>query len=222
MKLGGTADHRERVLARSAAVSPVQELHQEQPMPFFTPEQREELRAHLSEAIPSPQLDEALSSLDFMCKWAAAEIRLDEADPGCQSRERAALSRHLGAIKAHADNLRVLLGERHPLPGTAGIDWDQVERDLATISDAAQLERDARQRTGGGRPAFEWRDDLIALTFSLYPAEAQLKSAGSHFELTVELLLGFLGRDVEDVHGPINQALARRPDPPFRLEAKYP
>ncbi len=64
---------------------------------------------------------------------------------------------------------------------------------------------------GRGAPADDARDKLVSVVFAVYPPDAAKRTRGSRFEKTVEMVLGFcLGRDVEDVHRLVREALRRQ------------
>jgi hypothetical protein len=181
---------------------------------FFTDEQRGEIEAHLSSALPADDIAWSVCSLDRACAFA-----------GLSAAAKAAMQayyRHYNDIRKHAYALRVLLVDLPPMPMPDGdeLDWVALDRQLE------QLERSATFGTLGtgirpagrrrrGRPPFEWRDDLIAVAFNTYPPGMAINSADSHFETTITMLFGFLSHSVEDVHSVIADALRRRPVPPL-------
>lgn len=189
---------------------------------FLTPEQVDGLRDHLTGMVPESDPDGA--DLD------AAVLAIDRAASACArnkmpsdlKRQRHAGRVHVEKLAAAADQLRELLdiefvGDQgiQPLVMHNGA-WPEL---ATTLRDVAARARGVASmltpQPGERRPPDEHRDILISVIFSVYPPGTATKSRGSHFEQTVEMVLGdFLGRDVE-VHGLIRDALRRQPKPPF-------
>jgi hypothetical protein len=186
-------------------------------MEFLNEDQQAELTDHLSAVLQGDQLAVAVASIDFMLVLADSELRI-EAETGWGRAERAERFRHFSALVTCATTLQALLKATRPLPGTAEISWKAFDDQLATVIEAAHIEIDAAHPTRKkGRPPEEWRDRLVSVAFSVYPAETATKAKNSHFERTIELLLGFLSQDLQDVHSVVIDALERQPKPPFTL-----
>jgi len=173
----------------------------------LTAEQAADLSAHLSEVLAGDELERAVWAIDFAAADADSAVT-----PGEWKRSKDATHEHMSKVAAAADALGCLLHEGRPMWKTAGLDWDLFGAALATIAESAQAEATMhRSAPGAGRPPDEWRDKLIAVICSVYPPGAAL----AQVEATVELVLGFLGRDVQDVHGLVAKSLRRRPNAPF-------
>jgi hypothetical protein len=185
----------------------------------LTPAQAHELREHLGSVLKVNDLDWAVAAIDMaasICFRGGAEsYQRAEALRRAESylREQEASDRerheHSRAVAEHADALVALLSGERPA-------WAALIEPLRGVAQQAGIEADAyRPQAGAGRRADRWRDDLIATIYSVYPADTAKKTADSHFEQTVELVLGYIGREIENVHGLILAALNRTPDPPF-------
>ena len=120
---------------------------------------------------------------------------------------------HHKTIARLAGKLRERLGIEPPEAASDSIDWATVDALLARVAQAAATDASLTGPRRPGRPPLYWRDNLIAFAFACYPGGAALKSADSHFEQTVELLLGFLSHDPANVHDAVVDALARQPQP---------
>ncbi|WP_242344006.1 hypothetical protein [Anaeromyxobacter terrae] len=131
-------------------------------------------------------------------------------------------------MEVHARGLRdAMRGEtlidRAGLCRAAGIEWPDIEKFLETISQsAARLAEGPQPRGRGGAPPVEWREDLIALVHAHYPRGKATATRYGHFENTIELLLGYLGEELEDLHVQIVRTLARKPHSPFIMQVDDP
>jgi hypothetical protein len=186
---------------------------------FFTPEQRDALDAHLAGVLSEGVRLDALAALDWACAVARASLQ-----PNREREIRDALSlrrRHCHDVAHHAEALAALLRTERPLWNTASIDWPALDNMLAAVVASARVEAPPAPRgSRRGRPSTTWRDQLIAVAFSVYPAGEAKKTAGSHFEQTVEMLLEFLNAEIADTHGLVRDALSRCPDPPYKVRAR--
>jgi hypothetical protein len=186
---------------------------------FLTIARAQELRSHLGEFLSGDPLISAVAAIDFAAAWLAS---------GGSVRERRANSKaackHQAAVAEAAEELLRLLSvelpggcRARPLVATAGIEWDMLVATLERVAVSARQEAAAYSTSGRGRPPDELRDILVSVIHSVYPSSAARKARGSHFERTVELVLRWCGRSIADVHGLCNEALARRPEPPYRV-----
>jgi hypothetical protein len=177
------------------------------PRHFLTAEQKNALAVHLSEVLEGDRLSRAVFTLDLVCLSALFEGTF-------AAETKAAVARqHKFFCKMVTDG-RALQASLQQCPPFVRepLDWIAFDRALDSIIKAADCEAQAsRPQCGGGRPPLRWRDKLIMYVYKVYPAKTATKSVGSHFERTVEMLLGFLARDVEDIHGVVVDALRRRP-----------
>ena len=186
------------------------------PRLFLTADQEADLRAHLVPILGVGEaLERALFDLDCACFLAADRI---ESATKVEARRKVAQETrrrhaHHKAIARLAGKLRERLGIEPPEAASEGIDWPTIDALLARVAHAATTEASLTGPRRPGRPPLYWRDNLIAFAFVGYPAGAALKSADSHFEQTVELLLGFLSHDSANVHDAVVDALARQPQP---------
>ncbi len=192
---------------------------------ILSPEQIDELAEHLGEVL----LDaEELATAVFAIDMAANSCRKGAPTPSEWKELRETNHAHMLLVAARATKLRALLradlpiGLRaRPLWKTAGLDWERFDADLETIADSATAEAEwGAPQKGAGRPADESRDKLISVVHNIYAEGVRSKSRGSHFERTVEMVLGHLDREVEDVHSLIVNALRRQPEPPFRVHPR--
>lgn len=181
----------------------------------FTAEQYNELDEHLRQEIPLADLPSAIFAIAMVFLAAQIEIahKSDLADG------RVARRRHMASVHKHATELQRLLAIGRPLVGTQRIRWDRFDAELRDAVVAAEVESaaaDERPARRGRRPE-AWRDDLVSVVYSVYPAGAAKRSVGSHFEATIDLLLNYLGKPVSDVHSVVLDALVRCPAPPFQV-----
>ena len=187
---------------------------------FFSEQQQEDVRVHLSELLGGDELKDALAAIDFACAYAEVEMLKS---PGEWREHFDAKAWHFSRMLTFARNLRSSLRTEPPLWNTANLDWEKFDSALDQVIDSAQEHSRTEERpTRRGRPPEGWRDRLISVVHSIYPPGTAKKRVGSHFEDTVEILLGLLGREVEDVHTVILDALRRRPDPPYTVKHKRP
>ena len=181
----------------------------------LSPEQVNELTEHLGEVLlDATERDAAVTAID-----SAADLG-EPVTPSDWKWIRDGSHAHAAKVASRATQLRELLRSELPtgaFSSLADLDWSRIDTDLGRVIEAATAEAEgsARQK-GAGRPPDEFRDELIAVIYSAYPPGEGTKSRGSHFERTVEMVLGYIGREVEDVHGLIVKALRRRPEHPLR------
>ena len=187
------------------------------PRLFLTADQEADLRAHLVPILGVGEaLERALFNLDCACFLATDHIESAkkveaERKVAQETRRRHA---HHKTIARLAGKLRERLGIEPPEAASDDIDWATVDTLLARVAHAAATDASLTGPRRPGRTPLYWRDNLIAFAFACYPAGVALKSADSHFEQTVELLLGFLGHpDPANVHDALVDALARQPQP---------
>ncbi|HVO12178.1 MAG TPA: hypothetical protein VMX54_15665 [Vicinamibacteria bacterium] len=173
-----------------------------------------ELSSHLAEVIPSEHLAGAVAAIVAM-----ADFMAHDTGPSRNRRTRIARAAHLRKVAESAATLARLLRCGQPsLYAVNGrvVDYAGLDGTLEQIAESARGEAWVMQPSAKAhRPPDEARDVLIATVYSVYPADEAKKAVGSHFETTVEMVLGFLGRDVEDVHGLILRSLRRKPEPPW-------
>lgn len=184
-------------------------------------QQATDLVEHLSGALPAAGIPSAIAAIDLAhfnaesaLRWGAAledenETYWDtvQAIARASSTLRARLK---GAWRSAEDRREHIV-----LVGSAGIDWPALDKALEILAAAA----DERPTRGGrGRPSVKWRDRLISVVRSVYPTGAPT-GLNSHFEQTVEMLLDFLGQDLQNVQRTIRSALRRQPNPPFTVVA---
>jgi len=184
------------------------------PVRFLTDRQSADIRRHLATVLPFDHLASALFAIDWACAWAAVEIKIGP--EAC--RQMGASRDHFQQVFEAANALRYRLAIERPLSRTGDLDWEAFDDGLARVIDSA-LDHvgPARPRARRGRPPLDWRDRVISVVFSLYPEGAAKKTAGSHFEQTVEIVLELLDHEVADIHSVIVDALKRRPSPPFTV-----
>jgi hypothetical protein len=186
------------------------------PRLFLTADQEADLRAHLVPILGVGEaLERALFDLDCACYLAAGRsksARRVEAERKVAQVTRRRHAHHK-TIARLTGKLRERLGIEAPEAASDDIDWATVDALLARVAQAAATEASLTAPRRPGRPPLYWRDNLIAFAFACYPAGEALKSADSHFEQTVELLLGFLSPDPANGHDAVVDALARRPQP---------
>lgn len=181
---------------------------------FLTPDQRLDLHESLRDLVPDDTAREAaILAIDMACGQAKLELQ----HPAVIAKHMAVERQHMRAVVKAVDQLRTALEHQWPRWGLAGLDRDRLLRDLAAVRAAATTDAGPETRPAPGRPPLVWRDRLIAVVYSIYPEGTALKSQGSHFERLVELLLEWLGAEIDDVHSVIIDAMRRCPDPPFRV-----
>jgi hypothetical protein len=177
----------------------------------LTPEQARDLREHLAEVLAGRALEYALAAIDLAASYCHP--------PEVTARERAAHKRQVerqarGDLKmAEAiERLRALIVEGHlfeELGGEIdGLEPESFDRMLQTVADAARNRCEWYQgqvRARRGRPPDEDRDRLIATVYTVYPRD----TPRDHFYRAVELVLGFVNRGREDLHGVIAASLSR-------------
>ena len=112
--------------------------------------------------------------------------------------------KRLETVVASASTLHTALSE---LASSAfsrslhGLDIIDLGARLSRLIELARTVTGSEHINGRGRPRNQRVDDLIAYVWDLYPKGAAKKGAGSHFERTIHMLLGFLNfyrRDEED------------------------
>lgn len=172
---------------------------------FLNLSQRDELADHLRKKIKGEHVEMLMECIDSLCVAA----KVGPASP----REIAEFSSADKIIAGHASELELLL--KSPANGfkiRKGF-IEQLDR-IRRVADASAAGWDQQlmiEKTAGimGRPSYRWRDHYIYLVSRFYPTYAFSKTAGGHFERTIELTLGYLGRSVADVHGVILRSIAR-------------
>lgn len=168
---------------------------------FLNERQRDELSKHL-DSISGMDVESTIEMIDAACFFAKHNPEV----PAPKIRKWIA---EYTQIRRAASKLVPLLSV-HDFPKDLAI---RIIEDLENlIRLASARERSCSFWVGGGRgrKSIIWRDDLIALVFGRYPRGAAKKSVGSHFEQTIEMILGYLNKEVSDVHGVIVDALRRR------------
>jgi hypothetical protein len=189
-------------------------------MRFFTSEQADAVREHLGRVLLGHALNEAIATLDWVCAEASTTLSVPKDE---RRRLRAEEHSHRVSILKHAAALQRLLHAERPLFRTAGLDWRQFDEWLAMLTEAARVEADcSRPASTKGRPAEDWRDRLVAVAYGVFPDGDAAIAKDSRFEVLVGMLLEFLDREIEDVHGMVVDALRRQPKPHFRLTLKQP
>lgn len=177
---------------------------------FFTVEMERALRTHLSCVIEGETLNHAMVTLDLECDIA--------------SRGTTALSRRkfwreldqdLDRFVRAIDAVEAMM--HRPNVGAAFATVDEMADLFECITRVRKNTESARayadvQLASRGRPRKLWRDNLVHRVYSIYPKGSAAKSHGSHFEETVGLLLGYLKREVDDVHSAVMDALSRPHD----------
>ncbi|MES1256339.1 MAG: hypothetical protein ABUS56_12055, partial [Acidobacteriota bacterium] len=139
---------------------------------FLSAAQEDELRQHLTPMFVSAERASAIESasdrmfvaidaIDRMCEYAKALIAVKASSPGALGKSRAKQYAHSVALLAPAARLRELLTIERPLYRSEQVDWPTFEKTLAVLVDSLELQRDLTSPRGRGRPAQEWRDDLI-------------------------------------------------------------
>ncbi len=192
--------------------------------PVFSDEQRADLDSHLAEIVPDDARRrvavEVLESMAGLCIISASEAK-EVAD---------ALRAHYLEISKTARRLKKLLQEDVSLQYTIAVGpaprprlldkWEApfVMQQLHRLSAGAA---DVIPIATRGTPRDVHRDNLIAMIYSLYPPGAAKKTQGSHFEQTVEMVLQFVGRDIQNIHGLVLAALERTDPPALRFHPKY-
>lgn len=195
--------------------------HQERQ--FLTVDQVADITAHLREHSGlrwKPRLSAALQTVDFAC-WIASHLK----ESGVSNVVRRAMRReeadYFADLAAAAKRLDTLLHWpplgpkrfiRHELHSHVDIwpeypeaDWDVFTRVLGRFPAFTSAEITARSFPKG-RAALEWRDELI---FRLGDAYEHVRPRPRHFARTVEICLGFLDAEIEDVPGVIRAARLR-------------
>jgi hypothetical protein len=111
----------------------------------------------------------------------------------------AALAQQLGdALRAESDDENILA----PLVELPALD---------RVAAAASRFIAERPKRGRHAPSEEWRDGLIALVHSHYPAAMRKVSRSGSFEKTIEKVLGYVGVELKDVHRQVLRTLRRSP-----------
>jgi hypothetical protein len=179
----------------------------------FTSQQRNELDAHLADVIGS-DTDRHRAIFIIGVQFFAA--RGYAKNPKLQHKWNNYTVKHFTKVSNQAMELRQSLAKRRPDLGLAGLDWSALDQMLSAVeasahSMASSVRSVKAPPSNRGRRPEEWRDELIALVYGLYPPGKAVKTTGSHFESTVGMLLEWVGRDVEDLHGLVIDALQRRP-----------
>lgn len=170
----------------------------------FLPDERGHLAEHLAEQFAGPDLEQALTVLEDACREA---MQLDSPLQAEIERLAPVRAAYFEMIARKTDQLRTLL------QGNPGFEDEQ--RKLVELAVKAR-ERSTvvsllKRRQGRGRRKFRGRNSVIVAVSKVYPPEAVIKSRGSHFALTIDILLRILGHDLVDPHSAIQEAL--RPPP---------
>lgn len=165
---------------------------------FLQPKMRQELTTHLGK-IDKLNVDLALWGIDLMCS-AAKNWK------NTPMREIRKNGMRYKAVVRHTDKLVRLLKEIS----------DNRFAPSRFVEMLVYLSRRAADRSlvyeiepGRGRKPIEWRDDLIEIVYRCYPSGSVVKSDGSHFEETIEMILGYIDKEVSDVHSVVMDALRR-------------
>lgn len=205
-------------------------------MSCFSDVQEAELLRHLATEIPEVEHASSLLPMTPLATayWEIApyflRAKIETTSEGSLTRDATERREHAASVRTHATALAALLRSRPTEIGrldlTAenfeaialmGSSWPLVVQAIALIAETATIEEaELQQPKRQGRRPQQWRDELIAAVFHAYPIGLAKKSEGSHFERTVEMLLGFLNREVSDLHGVVIDALKRCPDRPRR------
>jgi len=180
------------------------------PVDQLTPAQERALTAHLKLKLPAPDAARLFAAIQH---WFAA----GGFGANAEAREwSAGHRRHMAQIATLARALQDALRVEPPLWNTAGIDWPTFDALLERVSCSAEASSPAPERLTGA-PRVRWRDDLIAVVHAHYPPDKLTVSWCSHFETTLEMLLGYLGEELEDLHTQVRRTLKRGAKPPFTL-----
>jgi hypothetical protein len=176
-------------------------------------EQEMLLKAHLLEVLTEDDLRRVLPFLDEVLGIARVQIKHPEEYKAVRKQHY----KHMTLILKHARALAALLEVQMPTAQLNHGGYEIFQDRLDFLIHCAERDIESlRVRDGRkGRPSFEWRDSLIATVFHSYPKGKATKTDGSHFQQTIELLLQFLGREVENTHDVLVDALRRHPEPPF-------
>lgn len=171
---------------------------------FLNEAQREELRLHLGKKMDLEYADELIYWIDKFCYGKD----LDSNSPGDE-----AMKCFYEEVSRYASKLHEIL--RDPENGfkvRKGF-LEQLNR-VKRVADAEadhlvfQIEVKKRLKVAG-RPSKRWRDDLIYLTYRLYPNGVASKTASGHFEQTVEKVLGYLNSSINDLHKVVIASIRR-------------
>lgn len=171
---------------------------------FLNEAQREELRLHLGKKMDLEYADELIYWIDKFC----CGKDLDFNSPGDE-----AMKCFYEEVSRYASKLHEILSD--PKSGfkvKKGF-LEQLNR-VKRVADANadhwvfQIEVEKTLKVAG-RPSKRWRDELIYLTYRLYPNGVASKTAGGHFEQTVEKVLGYLNSSINDLHKVVIASIRR-------------
>ncbi|MGE0450210.1 MAG: hypothetical protein AB7Q29_11580 [Vicinamibacterales bacterium] len=170
----------------------------------LSPDQAHELAAHLSPILQDELLYAAIAQIDH-AYWNAL---MERSRPARDSQAAEAERRRFRAVATSATELLFALNDTRPVFGTEGIDFDALQETLLRVAASASIHSAPADRPRH-RPALAWRDELVAAVCAPYPEETTIATIAA----TVELLLGWLSADVQDVRSIVVDARRRRPEP---------
>ena len=109
--------------------------------------------------------------------------------------------------------------ERRPQIGTGAIDFDHLQEVLLVLSVSVGIHLKpgpaAAQR---GRRPLAWRDELVATVCAIYREETPKRVTAE----TIELLLGWLGADIDDVEKAMTRSRQRQERPRLKVTMHRP
>lgn len=180
----------------------------------LSPEQARELYEHLAPVISGDAVYDAVAAVDHAAYAARAALR------GVDSGHDKERKTHLRSVEAHARELFLLLSdpEDRPRVGTDPVDFEALREMLLRVTASAHVEANPSEPRRFGRPPLTWRDELVATICAIYPEETPIQVVVE----TLELVLGWIGADVQDVHGVVKRARRRRGAPHVTVKMHRP
>lgn len=173
-------------------------------------------------ALTSDQANELRERLRSVGRWAdgyVGAIDMQAAlcmNAGNHRRVRASMRARMETVVRQTTALRDTLKTEAPFLG-GGFDWTALDAALSAVTKMADLRARQAETVAGtrgrGRPTELERDLLIAVIRRAYPSGKLPRGVGAHFEETVALVLGWIGRSVEDVHKTAQRAVLQFPVP---------
>jgi hypothetical protein len=168
------------------------------------PGQREDLMKHLKNHLQLSEIRPLMDAIEEQLLLVGRrEVHLDD-----DRRDMARVARAAKALRAALDHARPPMG---PDPNYETFGWAEFGATLADLERSATFmaKMPAARRRGRQRQQ-KWRDELITVVWHAYPAKHRKKTEEGDFEITIGLLLRFLGARHRNVHAAVISALTRR------------
>jgi hypothetical protein len=158
----------------------------------LTNERERKLRAHLRSGLDETQTERIVRVARCACSWTVAERLNGPWWRDVTAQARSEYRRQFARIGSLAAELRDVLLET----GDGDVHRDEwykrLSAELKALGDEATREAQRLTRKPGSPDSHHWRHSLIRAVYEAFPPGKAKKTMGSHFEMTVALLLTFV------------------------------